>query len=137
MTDFVTHDASGRIHSHGHISVPAELVEQTIAAQARDGLRARQGVGHPDTHWVHGGDIELRPAMPYVADKLEIVADGADAVSLSALPPGSTVTLEGQAATTHDATMTITTTLPGTHQVLISCWPYRDLTLEITAHAAP
>ncbi|MDG3442479.1 hypothetical protein [Nitrospirillum amazonense] len=137
MTDFVTHDASGRIQSHGQISVPTDLVEHTIAAQARDGLQARQGAGHPDTHWVDGDDIVPRPAMPCVADTLEIAADGADAVSLTGLPTGSTVALDGQVATAHDGTMAITTTLPGTHQVLIICWPYRDLTLEITAHAAP
>ncbi|TWB20683.1 hypothetical protein FBZ89_10682 [Nitrospirillum amazonense] len=134
MTPFVTYDATGRIHAWGDLAVPDDLVDQNIAAQARDGLKAMHGMGHPDTHHVVDGAIEERPSLPMTADKVQIAADGIDAVTLTGLPTGAIVTLDAQSATADGATMAITTTLPGRHQVSVTCWPYRDLTLEITAH---
>ncbi|WP_044563843.1 hypothetical protein [Azospirillum sp. B4] len=133
--DFITYDDAGRIHAFGTLSVPDALVDQNVAAQARDGLAAMLGSGHPDTDYVRDGAILPRPPLPATADKAEVVADGTDAVAISGLPAGTIVTLDGQSATAEGGTMDITTTLPGRHQVFVSCWPYRDLTLEITAHA--
>lgn len=134
--DFVTHDPSGLIHAHGSISTAADLVDATLAAQVNGtGLSVLRGTGTPATHYVDNGQLRPRPVLPVQADRMVILADGHDAATLSGLPAGTVAALDGTTVTVAAGTLAVTTTLPATHQVALTCWPYQDTVVEITAHA--
>lgn len=85
------------------------------------------------THYVANGEIVERPAFPAAFDKLSIVADGADAATLSPLPAGALVRVDRTPYAVQDGSLVIRATTGGTYHVTCTNWPCRDFAAAVTA----
>lgn len=87
-------------------------------------------------YYVTGGAMTPRPAMaPQWQDgKSQIASDSVDSCTLTAIPQGSQIQIDG-ATLTMDSGVSIsfTASTPGTHQVYLRRWPYFDWIGSFTA----
>lgn len=79
------------------------------------------------------GEIIPRPEMQVAIDKTQIVADNADKATISGLPDGATITVNGVVFTPGKPSETLTSDRPATYEILVSCWPYVDVTFTLDA----
>jgi hypothetical protein len=117
--------------------------------QAPDGLEDSQlEDGEAWIEWNDGHSIDLtyvidgaaisRPAMNVVADKLEVVADGADVVTVTGIPIGAAVTIYGPSGVegrhvVEDGELVFDAQEPGTFSFVFERFPERKT--EIIIHA--
>lgn len=93
------------------------------------------------TQYVSAGKLCERPSMVedlgVSLNKVDILADGVDAATLSNLPDSSTVIYRGPDSVrrelVQDGTIEFVTDIPGEHSIRIECFPY--LPEEVTIHA--
>lgn len=124
---YVQHDDDGRITTIGSVSrVTFDAIPITL-------MQIVEGVGHPDTHWVDGGFIYLRPAPPSF-DKTAIVADGVDAAVLEHDSPFS-IWIDGELHEITEAPyrVELTADVPSTYQVRVEAFPTLPLQTEVVA----
>jgi hypothetical protein len=110
----------------GEILRSGQCQESDIELQAGDGQSVieRENPDHHDSNaYVMEGVITERPAMPATIDILTI----------SDVPEGVVLTIEGTDYTITDGTAELSFTLPGTYQVKLALWPYVDAQFEVTA----
>lgn len=67
--------------------------------------------------------VTARPDMPATIDGLTI----------SGIPAGAVLTIEGVDYTVDDGEAELSFTLPGTYQVKLSLWPYLDKVFEVVS----
>lgn len=89
------------------------------------------------THYIDQGVAVERPANPSSADVTTIQADGTDQVTVSGVPAGSTVRIDGPvpvpAAQVDDGTVEFTTDTPGAYRIVIDGFPERRKIIEVQA----
>jgi hypothetical protein len=94
--------------------------------------------GHCITHLNHivDGVVTEKLAQQISLDKLEIVADGVDKITLSGSLPGSTLFIEGGGTYLMGGLSdpdTFVTTIPGEYLFRVSLFPYLDYEVKINA----
>lgn len=112
---------------------------QEAALQPRDDEDLLPIYGELDdaTAYVSNGEVLARQSFGLQADKLQIVADGADTATIASVPAGTTVTWhDGQVDEITDGQAQIATDLPGTYTLKFSAIPYLDQEVTIEAVAA-
>lgn len=103
MTQYVVHDAEGRILRSGN--APAGQ----IAAQAKAGETALQGAGSDLTHWVNAGVVEARPTL--TLPTTHTIAAATD-WTMTGIPEGTTVLTDGEQVGAVGADETLTISFP-------------------------
>lgn len=129
---FLVHDASGRIKRTGYCD------KNDVALQAMlEGESVIQDDGQYNdiTHYVDpSGAVQPRAELPSNFDKLTIFGNGTDVATLSGLPVGTVVTVDG--ASKHqvdDGVFEFTAILPAVYDISVVAWPYFDKAFQIKA----
>ena len=88
------------------------------------------------THYVSGGVLLPRPANSCVIDKITITANGSDAATISNVPAGSLLIINGPVSASqeiNDGSAVFTTDTPGTYAITIDCFPETAAEFTVTA----
>lgn len=128
---FIVYDTSGRIIRA--LGGPALEAGQALLDVSSDGRPLADLTG--DRLMVVEGGLAERPTLPGF-DRLEVRGDGEDAATLSGLPAGTVVYVEGAAYAPTDGTFAVVATLPGAYRVTVDAWPYQLYQATITATEA-
>lgn len=124
---YVVHD------KHGAILRVVRCPKIQAAIQAVDGENIIEGSANDETQYVKDGQIIDRPANPAIADKAMIAADDMDTCSITNIPIGSEVSVEGQAYTVNDSEFEFSVDQPGEYQITVTGFPYMPATFTIEA----
>ena len=109
MITYACYDSVGRITESGY------NLAENISPQAGEALVYTEGVtADPSVSYIVDGSVAPRP-------QLEIEASGN---TLTGVPLGAVIIIEGQTYTATSATVELEFTLPGTYEVKIERWPY-------------
>ena len=97
-----------------------------------------QGNYSNKTHYILSEVATLRPTQTITVNKTTLTADGVDKITFTGAVSGSTITAEGllpgnTATGTCGNPDYFSTVIADTYQVTVSCWPYLDFTITITA----
>lgn len=113
----------------GEILRSGQCADGDLELQAGDG----QAVIERASQYQHDGNsyvdltgeptVTARPDMPATIDGLTI----------SGIPAGAVLTIEGVDYTVDDGEAELSFTLPGTYQVKLSLWPYLDKVFEVVS----
>lgn len=130
---FVVCDATGRILRTG--SAPGEIVD----LQAQPGELVFAGAAGPDDYIINptgAAESVPRPASPVTIDKTTVQADATDAVMLSNVGAGATVSVTGPVSSsgTGDGTP-ISLTFEGAGQYSITVQHFPDLDFVAVVNA--
>lgn len=123
---------TGRVIAH--LRVPAQFAD----LQMNTGEAWVAGHHDPDTVMVIDGEATARQPSPIVADKETIVADGDEAVTLSAIPDGAIMSIVGPGISEHGVevnggVVTFDAQEAGAYVFTFACWPARDSVVIINA----
>lgn len=113
VTEFVIHDAGGRILMHGRAS---EVEVEATAATRAGATGYVEGVGDTLTHYVREGQVIDRPANP---------AQLAGA-TLTSLPNPCSVWINGVEYACHDDTADLAFDQVGKYQIKVVAFPFLD-----------
>jgi hypothetical protein len=117
MTKYVAADSTGLIVCNGH--VPRFMLDVQVPPE---GGSIVVGTGETATDYVREGEIISRPPNPATLDGM----------TLKNLPVPCTITVEGTAHTCTDDHCELEFTQPGAYDVIVSAFPARDATFEVT-----
>lgn len=86
-------------------------------------------------YWIPMGTWEAcpRPHFPIQQNKVKIASTGEDFAVFKDIPPATVVAVAGGEHVVADGVFEFATLLPGVYIVTFRNWPYRDLTVEVTA----
>ena len=108
----------------GEITAQLQTVNLGSDLAARPGEAALYGIADSTTHYVDMPTLLLTPKAdaPIVADKTTVVADEVDAVTITGIPEGSTITVgdDPPQPTPADGGVSITFDAPGSYPVRIA-----------------
>lgn len=125
MAEFIKYlKSTGQIVSKGSCS-PDTL----LPLQADDECGVIEGKYDPATQYydLETHVITLRPAMPTIIDKAEIVADETDFATISGLPVDTQVIIRGLGEwVVLDGVFSFTVDLPGEYTIKCINFPYQD-----------
>lgn len=91
-----------------------------------------EGVGDPNTQYVHDGMLAPRPALEFVNHSLAV---GENVVFTLPVTP-CVVTVDGTEYTVTDAVLHFDATTIGEYTLSFKAYPYYDKTITVTVHAA-
>lgn len=110
---FVFFDGDGRIHSIAHMQVI--VVEQQAQTIGLSFARVPEPVSLEE-NYVSAGEVIARPDCPATLEGSQ----------LTGLPVPSVITINGVAYPCEDDSAELEFDQPGSYQVVVSAWPYRD-----------
>lgn len=115
-------DATGMVLKTGKFSNPDDLPGMAGEGQTAE---ADPPEGVVDELWIRASDgsYSERVFMPATLDGMTITG----------IPEGAVLTIEGIDYTINDGEAELSFTLPGTYQVKLSLWPWLDTTFEVIA----
>lgn len=116
---FLLHRANGEIVGY---TVCSEDNAATTAGRESLGYLKVDGPVEGGTHYVLDGQVTDRPPNPAQLNGM----------TLSAVPTGSTITIEGTDYPCNDGTAQLSFDQPGTYTVTVKCWPMQVATFEVT-----
>lgn len=88
----------------------------------------------PDTTYIVGGSVTVRPESQCSIDKIMIAADGVGQSVVLGIPAGSSLTVNGiDYGEVNDGQVEITSDVPGALVVVLSLFPYLDYEVTINA----
>lgn len=134
MTDLTFYDNAGRIRLT--FSGTDDIVQQVQQANAQ--YYFYEGVYDSNEYYFLDNLPTLRPEQSTVLDKVEILANGTDALTLSSAPTeahfrawnlSSNVLIEG----TFSSSETFTSTVTGTIRIVVEKFPYKTFEAFINA----
>lgn len=85
--------------------------------------------------YVKDGLITKRPIMN-VPSSVSLKPDGIDTVTVTGLPAGVTVVVDGQTYLIEDGVLEITCDTPSNYAINLSVWPYMPAQIQVTANEA-
>jgi hypothetical protein len=106
----------------------------TLTKQAWEDEAVLIGEGNGRYQYVHQGEILDRPIMPIAMDKVSLVADGVDSITVTGVPVGALVTFGDLQATAEDSTITLMTDFRENTEFSIELFPYQPF--RMTVHVA-
>ena len=94
-----------------------------------------------DTEYAPGGVKTSRPRLTSMAaDKQSVIGDGADAVTVSQIPSGATAAIFSDASSlpraarvVNDGTLVVTFDAAGSYRIVVSLFPYVQVTFLVSA----
>lgn len=113
------HGDTGRIENTG-TAIPG-TTEEAFAHMGLPVILNLESMVHWDTHYIADGQPVERTA-------LEI---GVSGMSLIGVPPGATVTIEGQDYEADGSAIELEFDLPGTYTVKVALWPHLPWSTQI------
>jgi hypothetical protein len=131
--NYVVYDMAGKIIVAGHTNVPLEQMWLPVDTFVME------GAANPLIDFVDlSGEVPIlreRPLLP-AFDKLEILADGQEAATLT-LPEPFMAEVDGvqHAVDTAPYAVAIRSAMPAVYRVRVDHWPYKAIDVEIVAHA--
>ena len=118
----VSDNATGMVLKTGWFSNPDDLPGMAGEGQTAD---ADPPEGVVDELWIRGEDGTY-------SERVEVPAT-IDGMTITGIPEGAVLTVEGVDYIIDDGEAELSFTLPGTYQVKLSLWPYLDKTFEVVA----
>lgn len=95
------------------------------------------GIVDGETHYIVDGEPIPRPAQATAIDKTEVMADGADVVTITGIPSGATLSVSGPVTVSpqqvDDGAAELAFDVPGDYTVRVECFPW--LPWESAIHA--
>ena len=133
MAKYIKYSLIGKIISTGECPNGQENIQQLNAGET-----IIIGECSPFTDYILSGLVTPRPTQAITLDKTTLIADGVDKITFTGAVSGSTITVKGllsgnTATGTCDNPDYFSTVIADTYQVTISCWPYLDFTITVTA----
>ena len=129
MGCFYKYDSNGKIFSVGKCIDGEENIQPTEGF-----LTIAKGQPDLENDYIKDGKITKRLEMPVTVDKTSIVADEKDKATISGIPKGTSIIIEGtDQGICDDGYAEIKADYKGTYKVKLVCWPYLDKEIEINA----
>lgn len=127
------------VHKDGEILRVGYCTDTTIDLQAMPGEKSMECFGDilPETHFIDEDEVvSLRPSLSPVEGKLEINADGIDAVVFDAFPLGTEVRINDvDYGTISDGSLEFTSQTPGIYRIhLLPPFPILEQIVEVTVN---
>lgn len=120
----------------GKITKLLTVDEADIEANLAEDEAAMLGYCDMQAWYVTGGTLTEKPEFTEQFNKTTINADGNDSASITGLPAGTEIVITGAFYAVYDVDdgeFEINTTNPGTYNIKLSPFPYREFTVTINA----
>lgn len=117
----------------GEILRVVNAPEDMLAMQAQEGETLLMSDSDDMLHYVNQGELLNRPSTSVILDKLSCAADGLDAVEVTGIPIGATVTLGSLSQTATLSTASLAFDIAGDYQLKVELFPYLPFEVKISA----
>lgn len=86
-----------------------------------------------ESYYVVNNDIAPRPNFPIHHPTSILIADGESTLSFSNVPVGTVVSVDDQSIVVNDGEFRFSTDTAGEYEIKFTLFPYKDLTINVTA----